>query len=46
MFSALILLCLCVRLFIFALSSPAGKELTSLFSFVVFYCEFVALPVV
>ena len=31
---------------IFALGSPAGKELTSLFSYLVSYCEFVALPLV
>ena len=34
-FSVLCLLCLCVRLFIRALWSPAGKELTSWLSFVV-----------
>ena len=34
-FSVLCLLCLCVRLFICALWSPAGKELTSWLSFVV-----------
>ena len=33
--SVLCLLCLCVRLFICALWSPAGKELTSWLSFVV-----------
>ena len=33
--SVLCLLCLCARLFIFALWSPAGKGLTSWFSFVV-----------
>ena len=40
-FSVLRLLCLCVRLFICALWSPAGKGLTSWLSFVVSYCEFV-----
>ena len=34
-FSDLCLLCLCVRLFICALLSPAGKGLTSWLSFVV-----------
>ena len=33
--SVLCLLCLCARLFICALWSPAGKELTSWLSFVV-----------
>ena len=33
--SVLCLLCLCARLFICALGSPAGKGLTSWFSFVV-----------
>ena len=33
--SVLCLLCLCVRLFICALGSPAGKGLTSWLSFVV-----------
>ena len=40
-FSVLCLLCLCARLFICALWSPAGKELTSWLSFVVSNCEFV-----
>ena len=35
------LLCLCARLFICALWSPAGKGLTSWFLFVVSNCEFV-----
>ena len=35
MFSVLCLLCLCSRLFICALWSPAGKGLTSWLSFVV-----------
>ena len=34
-FSVLRLICLCVRLFICALWSPAGKRLTSWLSFVV-----------
>ena len=34
-FSFLCLLCLCARLYICALWSPAGKGLTSLLSFVV-----------
>ena len=45
-FSVLCLLCLCTRLFICALWSPAGKVLTSWLSFVVSYCEFVTLPLV
>ena len=45
-FSVLRLLCLCVRLFICALWSPAGKGLTSWFSFVVSNCEFVTFPLV
>ena len=36
------LLCLCARLFICALWSPAGKGLASCLSFVVSNCEFVA----
>ena len=43
-FSVLCLLCLCARLFICALWSPAGKELASWLSFVVFNCEFVTFP--
>ena len=42
--SVLCLLCLCVRLFIYALWSPAGKGLTSWLSFVVSNCEFVTFP--
>ena len=38
-FSVLCLLCLCARLFICALWSPAGKGLTSWLSFVVSNCE-------
>ena len=44
--SVLCLLCLCARLFICALWSPAGKGLTSWLSFVVSYCEFVTFPLV
>ena len=40
------LLCLCARLFICALWSPAGKGLTSWLSFVVSNCEFVTFPLV
>ena len=40
------LLCLCARLFICALWSPAGKGLTSRLSFVVSNCEFVTFPLV
>ena len=42
--SVLCLLCLCARLFICALWSPAGKGLTSWLSFVVSCCEFVNFP--
>ena len=45
-FSVLCLLCLCVRLFICALQSPAGKGLTSWTSFMVYNCEFVTFPLV
>ena len=45
-FSVLRLLYLCVRLFICALWSPAGKGLTSWLSFVVSYYEFVTFPLV
>ena len=44
--SVLCLLCLCARLFICALWSPAGKGLTSWLSFVVSDCEFVTFPLV
>ena len=44
--SVLCLLCLCARLFICALWSPAGKELTSWLSFAVSKCEFVTFPLV
>ena len=44
--SVLCLLCLCACLFICALWSPAGKGLTSWFSFVVSNCEFVTFPLV
>ena len=43
-FSVLCLLCLCARLLICALWSPAGKGLTSWLSFVVSNCEFVTFP--
>ena len=42
--SVLCLLCLCARLFICALWSPAKKGLTSWLSFVVSNCEFVTFP--
>ena len=45
-FSVLCLLCLCARLFICALWSPAGKGLTSWLSFVVSKFEFVTFPLV
>ena len=45
-FSVLCLLCLCARLFICALWSPAGKGLTSWLSFVVSNCEFVTFLLV
>ena len=45
-FSVLCLLCLCARLFIWALWSPTGKGLTSWLSFEVSYCEFVTFPLV
>ena len=41
MFFCLVFSMLCVRLFICALWSPAGKGLTSWLSFVVSNCEFV-----
>ena len=41
-----VLICLCARLFICALWSPAGKGLTSWLSFVVSNCEFVTFPLV
>ena len=43
-FSVLCLLCLCARLFICALWSPAGKGLASRLSFGVSGCEFVTFP--
>ena len=43
-FSVLCLLCLCVRLFICAVWSPAGKWLTSWLSFVVSNSESVTFP--
>ena len=45
-FSDLCLLCLCARLFICALWSPAGKGLTSWLSFVVSNSEFVSFQLV
>ena len=45
-FSVLCLLCICLRLFICALWSPAGKRLTSCLSFVVSSCEFATFPLV
>ena len=45
-FSVFCLLCPCARLFICALWSPAGKGLTSLFSFVVSNCEFITFSLV
>ena len=44
--SVLCLLCLCVRPFIGALRSPAGKGLTSWLSFVVSNCAFITFPLV
>ena len=44
--SVLCLLCLCARLFICAMWSPAWKGLTSWLSFVVSNCEFVTFPLV
>ena len=45
-FSVLCLLCLCARLLICALWSPAGKGLTSWLSFVVSNCMLVTFPLV
>ena len=45
-FSVLCLLCLCARLFIFALWSPAGEGLASWLAFVVSNFEFVTFPLV
>ena len=42
--SVLCLLCLCARLFICTLWSPAEKGLTSWLSFVMSNCEFVTFP--
>ena len=44
--SVLCSLCLCARLFICTLWSPAGKGLTSWLSFVVYNCDFVTFPLV
>ena len=46
LFSVLCSLCLCARLFICALWSPAGKELTSYLSIVMSNCEFVTFSLV
>ena len=43
-FFVLCLLCICARLFIGALWSPAVKGLTSWLSFVEYNCEFVTFP--
>ena len=45
-FLCLLHVCLCARLFICALWSPAEKGLTSWLSFVVSNCEFVTFPLV
>ena len=45
-FSVLRLFCLCARLFICALWTPAGKGLASWLSFVVSNCEFATFPLV
>ena len=44
-FMLLCLLCLCARLFICTLWSPAVKGLTSSLLFVVSNCEFVTFPI-
>ena len=44
--SVVYLVCLCARLFIVALWSPAGKGLTSWLSFVMSYYEFVTFTLV
>ena len=44
--SVLCLLCFCACLFITSLWSPAGKRLTSWFSFAVYNSEFVTFPLV
>ena len=44
--SVLCLLCLCARLFICSLWSPAGKGLTSWLLFVMSNCEFVTFLLV
>ena len=41
-----IIVCLCARLFICAVRSPAGKELTSWLSLVVSSCEVVTFSLV
>ena len=42
----LVLLCFRVRMFVDALWSPAGKELTSWLSFVMCICDVVTFPLV
>ena len=44
--SVLCLICLCARLLICILWSPAGKGLTSWLSFVVYNGEFVIFPLI
>ena len=46
LFPSCFLLCFCVRLFIDALWSPAGKGLTSWLSLVVSNCDVVIFPLV
>ena len=41
-----VLLCFHASLFVDALWSPAGKGLTSWFSFVMYYCDVVTFPLV
>ena len=43
-FSVLCLLCVCARLFIYALWSPAGKGLTSWLLLVMSNCDFCHFP--
>ena len=45
-YSVLFLLCFHARLFIDALWSPAGKELTSWLSFVMSNCDVVTFPMI
>ena len=46
MLYCLVLLCFHARLFVDALWSPAGKELTSLLSFMMSNCDVVTFPLV